>query len=878
MSDGMPFAYLTQSSNARNDNDSLVYSQIQPSWSSATSSSTLGQPLVQFHMPHFMHNGPPTLAHGGGAEVIPAAVFNSINQNTYPSWTSPSYPKVQLPEKKLPQSDIPNTEIPSSLNVSLYSATGFDVLAVLSRVFTRPNPQVTLGPVDFTSSFCVVDPKRFDAPVIYCSPSFCSLTGYDEPEIIGRNCRFLQSPPSAGPLERGSRRLLTDQTQVSFLAKSIAAGLECQLSLTNYRKDGTPFNNLITVIPLHEEVGNPDSEIVYYVGFQVDLTAQPHSIMERLSTGRYLLEDPLLKSHTSVSMNTKERRVPIPPNVISNDLQRLLSDADFLLPVSPSSVQEANSEVSHPLSSILLSTLPDFIHVLSLKGSFLYCSPVVNTVLGWSATELIGKSLADICHPADLVGVLRELKEGATGAGANSDDATSTTHKSRPICLLFRALTKSPSTVQAASQNEGHPGQYVWLECRGRLYSEPGKGRKAIMLSGRARAMWSIDWSDVNQLGIMVTTSTPSLGKRKRASENDQGSSKHVQHRQDAWGLLSSVGTCLAVDEGARTVIGLESSDMIGTSLADILLKSRPDATATSVKTALRKLSSAPLAGAIEQIAGKVARRDGSIVPVILNIFSASMSPTLGLYSVDHAPFVFQLRLDCGEPARHVLSEGQVFAPLLASPQPAMSFNSSWQYEIQQVRYENARLAEEVEKLEDALMSVIELPPAEMNTMGPPDMDTSVQGFEDGGTYAAEGQSGMPFNIRPLPPQPRARSDASRHGAISGAGSASVSAENHSRYGNGPPSALNASRTLFSTNFSLSSPLGEVASQASTTSPVFAPSLFSSGFLSGSSRPRITTPQALNLTDTSQDWRSAHVGCPCAVSRSGAQPIRDTPT
>jgi hypothetical protein len=42
---------------------------------SSSSSSTGGQ--VQFQMPPFMHTGLPTLAQGGGAEVLPVSMFGS---------------------------------------------------------------------------------------------------------------------------------------------------------------------------------------------------------------------------------------------------------------------------------------------------------------------------------------------------------------------------------------------------------------------------------------------------------------------------------------------------------------------------------------------------------------------------------------------------------------------------------------------------------------------------------------------------------------------------------------------------------------------------------------------------------------------------------
>jgi len=40
--------------------------------------------------------------------------------------------------------------------------------------------------------FC--DPRQKECPIIYANAAFCDLSGYEEQEIVGRNCRFLRGP------------------------------------------------------------------------------------------------------------------------------------------------------------------------------------------------------------------------------------------------------------------------------------------------------------------------------------------------------------------------------------------------------------------------------------------------------------------------------------------------------------------------------------------------------------------------------------------------------------------------------------------------------------------------------------------------------------
>ena len=43
-------------------------------------------------------------------------------------------------------------------------------------------------------AICLSDPNRPDSPIVFANRAFIELTGYDEDDIVGRNCRFLQGP------------------------------------------------------------------------------------------------------------------------------------------------------------------------------------------------------------------------------------------------------------------------------------------------------------------------------------------------------------------------------------------------------------------------------------------------------------------------------------------------------------------------------------------------------------------------------------------------------------------------------------------------------------------------------------------------------------
>ncbi len=100
----------------------------------------------------------------------------------------------------------------------------------------------------------VSDPRLPDNPIIACNEAFKELTGYDEDEIVGRNCRFL-----AGP---GTEPWLTET-----IRQGVRERKPVLVEILNYKKGGTPFRNAVVVAPIFDDEG----ELAYFFGSQVEL-------------------------------------------------------------------------------------------------------------------------------------------------------------------------------------------------------------------------------------------------------------------------------------------------------------------------------------------------------------------------------------------------------------------------------------------------------------------------------------------------------------------------------------------------------------------------------------------------------------------------------
>jgi two-component system, NtrC family, sensor kinase len=123
----------------------------------------------------------------------------------------------------------------------------------------------------------IADAGLPDMPLIYINDAFEHITGYPVPEVIGRNCRFLQ----------GNDR---NQPGVAEVRNSLRAGKDCTVVLRNYRKDGSMFWNELFMSPIFSDSG----KLTHYVGIQTDVTlrkiAEEELVRKRESLERTLRE------------------------------------------------------------------------------------------------------------------------------------------------------------------------------------------------------------------------------------------------------------------------------------------------------------------------------------------------------------------------------------------------------------------------------------------------------------------------------------------------------------------------------------------------------------------------------------------------------------
>nr|AML76856.1 putative LOV domain-containing protein [Marrubium vulgare] len=103
--------------------------------------------------------------------------------------------------------------------------------------------------------FTITDPCISGHPIVFASNQFLKMVGYSRDEVIGKNGRMFQGPD-------------TDRRSVMEIREAIREERPIQISLLNYRKNGTPFWMLFQMCPVFSK---EDGRVINFVGVQVPI-------------------------------------------------------------------------------------------------------------------------------------------------------------------------------------------------------------------------------------------------------------------------------------------------------------------------------------------------------------------------------------------------------------------------------------------------------------------------------------------------------------------------------------------------------------------------------------------------------------------------------
>ena len=108
---------------------------------------------------------------------------------------------------------------------------------------------------EMPDSFTITDPCISGHPIVFASRGFLKMSGYSKDEVIGKNGRVFQGPN-------------TNRRSVMEIREAIRGERNIQISILNYRKDGTPFWMLFHMCPVF---GKEDGRVIHFVAVQVPI-------------------------------------------------------------------------------------------------------------------------------------------------------------------------------------------------------------------------------------------------------------------------------------------------------------------------------------------------------------------------------------------------------------------------------------------------------------------------------------------------------------------------------------------------------------------------------------------------------------------------------
>lgn len=289
-------------------------------------------------------------------------------------------------------------------------------------------------------------------------------------------------------------------------------------------------------------------------------------------------------------------------------------------------------------NKLLLDQSEDFIHVLSLKGFFLYCSRSSSHLLEHDPEELVGHPLSSICHPSDIVPVMREIKEAAS----NTD---------KVVNLIFRVRRKYSG--------------YMWMECQGKIHVDQSKGRKCLILAGRERPMYELVRKEIVQAG-------------------------DITNGPEFWTKSTLTGLFLHVTPTSEEVVGFAADSLEGATLYQYV----GDNNVRDITRALELVKE----GRIVNLHHTMQNNKGDYIPVFSTFYPGDVS--FGVGRPSFALIQIRAKENSSTNNQPVL-ESMMDTPsdndenLFAELETVRG--TSWQYELHQLQLANRKLREQLD-------------------------------------------------------------------------------------------------------------------------------------------------------------------------------------
>eukprot|EP01039_Chlorochromonas_danica_P005281 gene5280-5816_t len=188
----------------------------------------------------------------------------------------------------------------------------------------------------FPACIVISDMTIPGAPMVFVNHEFCRTTGYSKEEATGRNCRFLQGPD-------------TEPEAIQVIRNTLSKGQDCHVKLTNYRKNGEKFQNLLSMKPVFDA----DGIYRYVIGVQFEIK-EDSNLKERLIQLDKLLR--LLPSKLNLRSKASARAKGAMAVKVTGEANQLINNKEQILQQSKQmEIQEMAQNQNRPKNIVSVS-------------------------------------------------------------------------------------------------------------------------------------------------------------------------------------------------------------------------------------------------------------------------------------------------------------------------------------------------------------------------------------------------------------------------------------------------------------------------------------------------------------------------------------------
>jgi len=201
----------------------------------------------------------------------------------------------------------------------------------------------------FPACIVISDMTIPGAPMVFVNSEFCRTTLYAKEEATGRNCRFLQGPE-------------TEPEAIQVIRNTLSKGEDCHVKLTNYRKSGEKFQNLLSMKPVFDA----DGIYRYVIGVQFEVK-EDSNLKQRLIQLDKLLR--LLPSKLSLKSKASARAKGAMAVKVSGEANQMIANKEQILMQAKQMESQENAQNQNRPKALVQSTNETPMSQLNLENT-----------------------------------------------------------------------------------------------------------------------------------------------------------------------------------------------------------------------------------------------------------------------------------------------------------------------------------------------------------------------------------------------------------------------------------------------------------------------------------------------------------------------------